>query len=45
MAELIEAAANRSWDRQAAQAYVLAHHTWRRRMEVYERVLAAAFGV
>ena len=45
MAELIEAAANRAWDRQSAQAYILAHHTWRRRIQVYERILAAEFGV
>jgi hypothetical protein len=45
MAEMIEAAAFRRWDRRAAQEYILAHHTWDRRMEIYERVLAAEFGV
>ncbi len=45
MAEMIETAASRRWDRQAAQEYILAHHTWDRRMSVYERVLAAEFGV
>ncbi|HZS32610.1 MAG TPA: hypothetical protein VFC42_04465 [Methylomirabilota bacterium] len=45
MAEMIEAAARRRWDRRAAQAYILAHHTWEHRVQVYERVLAAELGV
>jgi hypothetical protein len=45
MAEMIEEAACRRWDRRAAQAYILTHHTWDRRMQVYERVLSAEFGV
>jgi hypothetical protein len=45
MAEMIEAAACRPRDRRAAQAHVLAHHTWEQRVDVYERWLAAEFGV
>jgi len=45
MAELIEAATRRRWDARAARAYVLAHQTWDRRVEVYERLLAAELGV
>lgn len=45
MADMIEEAASRCWDRRASQRYILAHHTWERRMEVYERVLTAEFGV
>ncbi len=45
MAEMIAAAAWRPWDRRAAQAYVLAHHTWEHRVGVYERLLAAELGV
>ena len=45
MAEMVEEAASRPWDRRAAQEYILAHHTWDRRMGVYERVLTAEFGV
>ncbi len=45
MAEMIEAVARRPRDPRAAQAYVVAHHTWDRRIDVYERWLAAEFGV
>jgi hypothetical protein len=45
LAEMVDAAASRRWDRRAAQAYVLARHTWDQRVQVYERVLAAEFGV
>ena len=45
MAEMIEAVARRPRDPRAAQAYVVAHHTWDRRVDVYERWLAAEFGV
>jgi hypothetical protein len=45
MAEMIEAATLRRWDRRAAQAYVLAHHTWDRRAQVYEGILTAEFGL
>lgn len=45
MAEMIEAAASRAWDRRAAQAHIVAHHTWDRRLQVYARILAAEFGV
>jgi hypothetical protein len=45
MADMIEEAACRHWDRRAAQAYILTHHTWDRRMQVYERILSAELGV
>jgi hypothetical protein len=45
MAEMIEAVAPRPRDPRAAQDYVVAHHTWDRRIDVYERWLAAEFGV
>ena len=45
MAETIEAVARRPRDPRAAQDYVVAQHTWDRRIDVYERWLAAEFGV
>ena len=45
MAEMIEAVARGPRDPRAAQAYVVAHHTWDRRIDVYERWLAVEFGV
>jgi glycosyltransferase involved in cell wall biosynthesis len=39
LADAIEAAAHRSWDREAAVSYVLAHHTWDRRFGVYEELI------
>jgi hypothetical protein len=44
MAEMIEAVARGPRDPRAAQDYVLAHHTWDRRVDVYERWLAAEVG-
>ena len=44
LAELVEAAARRSWDRASAVSYVLAGHTWDRRIRVYEQLLQAEFG-
>ena len=41
LADRVEAAAHRPWDRAAAIEYVLAHHTWEQRFAVYERVIAA----
>ena len=45
MAEMIDAVARRPRDPRAAQAYVVAHHTWDRRVDVYEGWLAAELGV
>ncbi|MGD2071781.1 MAG: glycosyltransferase [Gemmatimonadota bacterium] len=39
LAERVVQAVERSWDREAAVRYVLRHHTWDRRAEVYARVL------
>jgi hypothetical protein len=44
LAEMIEAAARRPWDRARAVRYVLASHTWDRRMRVYQRLLEAELG-
>jgi glycosyltransferase involved in cell wall biosynthesis len=39
MAEMIEAAAARTWDRERAIRYVLAHHTWEDRARTYARLI------
>lgn len=44
LAEMVEAAARRPWDRARAVRYVLAFHTWDRRMQVYQQLFAAEFG-
>jgi hypothetical protein len=41
LADMVEAAAWRDWDTQAAMQYTLQHHTWERRVAVYDEVLAA----
>ena len=42
MAEKVIEAARTEWDRERAIEFILAHHTWDRRAEVYDRVLSAA---
>jgi hypothetical protein len=42
MAERVDAAIQRDWDRHAGVAYVLANHTWDCRAAVYDRVIRAA---
>ena len=44
MAERIDSAARRDWDRDAAVAYVLRTHTWDCRAAVYDRVIRSALG-
>jgi hypothetical protein len=44
MAEMIEEAVHRAWPREAAIAYMLEHHTWERRAQVYADLLGEAFG-
>jgi glycosyltransferase involved in cell wall biosynthesis len=43
MAERVDAAVQREWDREAGVAYVLANHTWDSRAAVYDRVIRAVF--
>lgn len=43
MARLVIDAAERRWDREGAQRYILEHHTWDRRAEVYRDVLRQHF--
>jgi hypothetical protein len=45
LAEMIEEAATRRWDRRSAQEHVLAHDTWDHRIDVYDRALTAEFGL
>ena len=44
LAEMVEAAAHRSWDRARAIRYVLASHTWDSRVRIYQDLLAAELG-
>lgn len=44
LAETIEMAARRPWDREKAIRYVLANHTWDHRVETYRRLFAAELG-
>ena len=39
MAERILDATHMSWDRESAVRYILDHHTWEKRAEVYDRIL------
>lgn len=39
MAERILEAAHVSWDRERAIRYILDHHTWEKRAEIYDRIL------
>ena len=42
-ADAVEAAVHRSWPREDAIRYVLEHHTWDRRVELYDRLLRSEF--
>lgn len=42
MAEHVERAVHHPWDREYAVQYILDHHTWDKRAEVYNRILGAA---
>jgi hypothetical protein len=44
MAAKIEEAAHNNWDRDYAVAYMLNHHTWDKRVEVYDTILRGRFG-
>ena len=39
MAERVEEAARATWDRDTAVRYVMEHHTWDKRVDVYDRLL------
>lgn len=41
MADHVERALHESWNRDGAIQYILEHHTWDQRVEIYNRVLAA----
>lgn len=43
MAEKIEEAAHKNWDRDHAVAYILNNHTWDKRVEVYDTILKSHF--
>jgi glycosyltransferase involved in cell wall biosynthesis len=45
LAETIEMAARRPWDRDRAIRYVLANHTWDHRVAIYRRLFATELGV
>jgi len=44
MAQKIEEAANREWDRDRAVKYILDNHTWDKRVEVYDKIIKEKFG-
>ncbi|MGH7801699.1 MAG: hypothetical protein ACREOW_13920 [Thermodesulfobacteriota bacterium] len=44
MAQQIEEAAHRSWDRDYAINYILNNHTWDKRVEVYDRIINGYVG-
>jgi glycosyltransferase involved in cell wall biosynthesis len=43
MAEKVIEATRREWDRDAAMRYILANHTWERRVETYAEIFARHF--
>jgi len=43
LAEMIEAATFKNWDREHAVQYILTRHAWDHRRRVFERLVAAAF--
>jgi glycosyltransferase involved in cell wall biosynthesis len=43
MARRVEAAVHADWDREYAINYILGHHTWDRRVEVYDKVIRQCF--
>jgi glycosyltransferase involved in cell wall biosynthesis len=44
MADRVVEATAKSWDRDSARQYVLAHHTWDRRADVYDALIAKEVG-
>jgi glycosyltransferase involved in cell wall biosynthesis len=44
MADRVVEATAKSWDRDSARQYVLAHHTWDRRADVYNALIAKEIG-
>ena len=45
MADMIEAAIYKKWQKKEAIKYVLQHHTWDRRVKLYETVVRKEFGL
>jgi glycosyltransferase involved in cell wall biosynthesis len=45
LAQAVEAAAHRPWDREPATQYVLASHTWEHRIRIYRDLLDAELGL
>jgi hypothetical protein len=45
LAEAVEDAVRRRWDREAAIRHVLEHHTWEHRAAVYDRVIRRELGL
>jgi glycosyltransferase involved in cell wall biosynthesis len=43
MAQKIEEAANKDWNREFAIEYILHHHTWDKRVEIYDKVIKEDF--
>lgn len=43
MAKKIVEAAQKNWDRRSAVEYILTHHTWDKRVEVYDNLIKANF--
>lgn len=44
MAELIEKAIYKKWNKKKAIDYILKHHTWDKRVEIYDKVIRKEFG-
>jgi hypothetical protein len=45
MADMIEAAVNKKWQREEAIQYVLDNHTWDRRVETYDALIRKEFNL
>ena len=45
MAEMIESAIHGKWEREEARRYVLQHHTWDKRAEIYDALIRREFGL
>src|SRR5262249_54965122 len=44
LAEQVERALNQAWNRERAVQYILEHHTWDKRAQVYDRIIRQAYG-
>jgi hypothetical protein len=44
MAQRVKEAVRGDWDRDRAIKYILDHHTWNKRVEVYDKVIRERFG-